>query len=162
MFNRKEKSGRLRNVVYLLKPLYSRDDSGGQIQTWIKSGGVWANFEARQTKSLERESDDRYQDFLASFFTVRYSRFFTEDMKILYERKEWDIKSIKPDEYNEMMVIEAVSGTPTEKYWVDAQGREWVDGNNQPFVAQLAGDEKRLATQTEEWTDGSGVIWNPE
>ena len=159
-YNRKEIVGRMRNQVRFLKPLSGRGPNGEAVQEWIISGLVFADFEARRTGTYEKEEANRLQAFQSSLFHIRYAGTVHTDMRILFDKKEWDIISVRPDPTFTILTVEAQVRSPRELTWVAPDGQDYVGFDGEPWLFSEAGDIKRYVGEDfDEWADKYGLTW---
>jgi head-tail adaptor len=159
-YNRKEVTGRMRNLIRFLRPLAARGASGEQRQEWIISGEVFADFETRRTGTYEKEEAMRLQSFQSALFHVRYAGTVTTDMRIVFNRREWDIISVRPDPTFSLLTIEAQVRTPREVPWTAPDGQEYVDFDGNPWLFSESGDIiEYVGEDFDEWEDRFGLKW---
>ena len=159
-YNRKEVTGRMRNQIRFLKPLASRGASGEQSQEWIISGLVFADFETRRTGTYEKQEAMRLQSFQSALFHIRYAGTIYTDMLLLFDRKEWDIISVRPDPTFTLLTIEAQVRSPRELAWVAPDGQDYIGFDGQPWLLSEAGDIKQYVGESfDEWEDPFGLKW---
>jgi SPP1 family predicted phage head-tail adaptor len=107
MYNKGEKVGQLRHRVTIRQYTEVRDSFGGQELSWSDLAVVWAEVEHKEGGSDEGEEMQRQTAIINARFRMRYRSDIDEKMRLLWDSKLWNIKSILPDSHFSYMTIEA-------------------------------------------------------
>lgn len=86
------KIGALDRKITFRQSTETQSDSGSVNETWSDVATVRANVKSRA--SSEKFEVEREMTFNRKLFTIRYRSDLNEKMIIIYETKEYDIKSI--------------------------------------------------------------------
>ena len=98
--------GAMRHRVSIRQYSSARDAAGGETLTWSELAEVWAAIEWKIT-SGEEEQAQRVTAGTDVIFTIRYRSDVNEKMKILWNSKLWNIRSLLPDNHLDYLEIEA-------------------------------------------------------
>jgi len=97
----------MRHRISIQASSATQNDTGEEILSWSELAEVWAAIEHKLGGSDEIEQAQRVTAHTSVIFVIRHRADMTEKMKILWDSKFWNIRSLLPDNHKDFLTIEA-------------------------------------------------------
>jgi len=128
MAKMKERIGKMRHRVTLLKPYFNRDEYGDQVvQSLDRYADRWAWVEFRELRSDEKEDVNRLTSFVYARVTVRFDEAINARWRLVHKGKSYDILTVLPDEKEQYMLLECEHDVQKDYTVLDDAGNIVID-----------------------------------
>jgi SPP1 family predicted phage head-tail adaptor len=97
--------GVMDRVIYLMKPVVTRDDIGGENITYVEQDQVWAEVRYRTTGMDEREVAGADLPMQQLDIVIRYYQDINPKWQIKYENKLYDIIAVSEEGRGNRMIL---------------------------------------------------------
>ena len=133
--------GTMRHRVKVYAYSISRNVAGEEVLTWSEKREVWAAVQYLEAGSDEETQAGRQTARTAAKVRMRYRMDLNEKMRLVFDYKGWDIRSIIPDAHRQYMTLEvedfqddAWDATIAPGLLLDDEGDPLFDDNGDPLL----------------------------
>ena len=138
--SRKDRSfndpGKLDRRVTLLKPVKSRDSTGGIVMNWTLVSVVWAGFQATPGREIQQAAQKLGLDTCT--FRIRYRSDVTAEWRVLFNTSFFEVISPPVElgrKFYQDLICQAISPGLVKMTIIDEAGEQVVDESGNTIAA---------------------------